>query len=217
MPRSTLKLSQKGKELLRMYKTMVKEGYDTRSNHRIKSTYNDFEVVKFKEAVLKAFRHSGITSVLDYGSGGSDWQNQMLFDGQSAKAYFQVKTVKRFEPARDLDERGLVDAVVCFDVLEHVFVSDVPNVLRDIFQYAQKLVVINVACYEANALLPNGENAHVTNRHPMWWKGVVDVIATEFPTVEVYLLCSTAYNSAEAFPIFSDVKRHTETNYEINY
>ena len=200
-----------------MYKIMVEKGYHTLSNHHIRSTYNDFELVKFKEAVSRAFIHSEINSVLDYGCGGSDWENQILFDGQSAKTYFKVDVVKRFEPARDLDERSLVDAVVCFDVLEHIFVSDVPNVLRDIFQYAQKLVVINVACYEANALLPNGENAHVTNRHPIWWKGVIDVIATEFPAVEVYLLCSTAYNSAEGFPIFNDAKRHVEKNYVIDY
>ena len=28
---------------------------------------------------------------------------------------------------------------------------------------------INVACYNAAALLPNGENAHVTVRAPSWW------------------------------------------------
>ena len=37
--------------------------------------------------------------------------------------------------------------------------------------YANRLVVLNIACYKATALLPNGKNAHVTVRDPMWWKG----------------------------------------------
>ena len=57
-----------------------------------------------------------------------------------------------------------------FDVLEHIFISDIPYVIHDVFSYSKKLVIINVACYEASALLPNGENTHITVRPPLWWK-----------------------------------------------
>ena len=45
------------------------------------------------------------------------------------------------------------DAVTCCDVLERIFVSDVPAVLRDILSLADRLAGLNVACYKANALL----------------------------------------------------------------
>ncbi len=59
--------------------------------------------------------------------------------------------------------------------------SDVPAVLRDILSLADRLVVLNVACYKANALLPNGENAYITARHPFWWKECWTVWPRNFP------------------------------------
>ena len=78
---------------------------------------------------------------------------------------FGLNKVHRYDNPK-IDERTLVDCVVCFDVLEHIFVSDVATVLRDFFT-CKKLVILNVACYEANALLPNGENAHITVLVPL--------------------------------------------------
>ena len=62
---------------------------------------------------------------------------------------------------------------------------------------------INVACYKASALLPNGENAHITVRSADWWKGVVDAIATRFEGVKVMLICSETYASGLVFETFS--------------
>ncbi len=75
--------------------------------------------------------------------------------GKSAKEFYCLEKVNRYEPARNIDERVVSDAVLNFDVLEHIFIADVQSVLKDIFSYASKIVVINVACYPASALLPN--------------------------------------------------------------
>ena len=71
------------------------------------------------------------------------------------------------------DEKRSVDCMVSFDVLEHVFISNVATTIRDMLSYATKLAIINVACYSARALLPNGENEHVTVRRPLWWEGML--------------------------------------------
>ena len=76
---------------------------------------------------------------------------------------------------------------------------------------------INVACYEANALLPNGENAHITTRHPLWWKGMLDSLAPEFPNTRILLLCSTEYKKVVTFPIFSDQQRQSDPAFDIEY
>ena len=73
------------------------------------------------------------------------------------------------------------------DVLEHIFVSDIPKVVEELFSLAKKLLVVNVACYKAAALLPNGENAHITVRSPDWWKGIIDVAAIKHPEVKILL------------------------------
>lgn len=198
-----MELSNKGKKLIELYSKMANEGYQRVDGSHIDHAYNDFEVIKFKDDIKFIFDQLNIKSTLDYGCGGSHWEKSDFSDGSSAKKFFNLDEVFHYEPARNIDERQKADCVLSFDVLEHVYVEDVPKILRDIFSHADKLVVLNVACYKASALLPNGENAHITIREPFWWKGVVDVIATEFPDIAVFLICSMAYNSAEAFPIFS--------------
>ena len=192
-----LKLSKKGTDLIKYYKRMAKEGYDRIDGIKVQSAYNDFELQKFRNVVKHNMQQEEIKTVLDYGGGGSDW-DAINFDpvtGKSAKEFFDLEEVNTFEPARSLLKKVKSDCVVCVDVLEHIFVADIATVVKDLFNLSKKLLVINVACYKAAALLPNGENAHVTVRNPHWWKGVVDTIALDYKNVEVMLICSTTFSS----------------------
>ena len=192
-----MELSHKGQKLINFYQEMAENGYDTRSGSRVETAYNTFELRKFRLVCRPLFQQAKIKSVLDYGGGGSDW-SAPGFDqetGQSAQQYFDLEAAEVYEPARDLNNTSVADCVVCMDVLEHIFVCDLPKIIQNLFSLAQKLLVINVACYEANALLPNGENAHVTVRDPMWWRGIIDGVAVSFPSTRVMLICSETYTS----------------------
>ena len=90
------------------------------------------------------------------------------------------------EPARNIDQIQKSECVIGIDVLKHVFVLDISVILRDIFSYANRLVIRNIAFYKARALLPSGENAHVTVQDPMWWKSTLDSISTDFPSVTLF-------------------------------
>ena len=199
-----LKLSKKGTDLIKYYKTMAKEGYDRIDGIKVQSAYNDFELQKFRNVVKQNMQQEQIKTALDYGGGGSDW-DAINFDpitGKSAKEFFDLEEVNTFEPARSLLKKVKSDCVVCVDVLEHIFVADIATVVKDLFNLSKKLLVINVACYKAAALLPNGENAHVTVRNPHWWKGVIDTIAIDYEDVEVMLICSTTFSSGIIFKTF---------------
>ena len=200
-----MKLSDKGKELIELYEKMAEQGYERTDHSRVEVAFSDFELRPYRESLRACFREYSISSVLDYGCGGSDWKMKGFDDGSqlSAVEYFELDHAYRYEPARKIDERQPVDCVVSFDVLEHVFVADIPNVIRDMFSYSKKLLILNVACYPAAAKLPNGENAHVTVRPPLWWKGMLDCIAPEYPEVSVLLICSTAWRQSSAFPVWS--------------
>jgi hypothetical protein len=215
---SGLSLSDKGKKLIELYDTMAVNGYDREDGTRINDVYNDFELRKFRNLVRPYFAKYEVTSLLDYGCGGSDWDT-VNFDEETAataKEFFGIDTVSYYEPARDIDERQKVECVSCFDVLEHVFISDVVTVLRDIFSYAEKLVVINIACYDSAAKLPNGENAHITVRDPMWWKGILDSVSIEFPSVNVLFIASPAYRSAQVFELWNATKWDDSENFKVN-
>lgn len=190
-------LSKNGQKLIKHYGTMASDGIVHRSGKKVENVYNDFELTKFRHIVLPSFKELKIESVLDYGGGGSNW-DKSNFDpetGQTAKQFFAVKKVTTFEPARQLNKKERSDCVTCVDVLEHIFLADVSNIVRELFSLANKLLVINVACYEASALLPNGENAHITVRSPDWWNGLVNAISNDFPEVEVLLICSETFSA----------------------
>ncbi|MEX2365478.1 MAG: hypothetical protein WD601_02660 [Pseudohongiellaceae bacterium] len=200
-----LKLSKKGQKLITLYEKMVSAGYERSDNKRIENAFSDFELRAYRAQIKPILEKFSIATVLDYGCGGSDW-NVEGFDeqsDQSALTCFGLDKVCRYEPARNLDERQPVDCVISFDVLEHIFISDIPSVIRDMFRYAGRLIILNVACYRAAAKLPNGENAHITVRQPHWWKGMLDSICLEYPGVSVCLICSTGWRKSRMFPIWN--------------
>ena len=205
---SKLKLSKKGLELLKLYNKMVNDGYR-----------NDlFNLKHFKEFVREKFRIHNIKSILDYGSGKSDW-NKEGFDtttNNSAKKYFDLKEVYNYEPTENLNEKKIVDCVLCIDVLEHIFIGDLKLVLFDIYNNAKKIVILQIACYPASAILPNGENAHITIRNPLWWKGFIDSISSDFESVSTILICSTSYNNAKVFETWSAKKWHEVKNFKVD-
>ena len=199
------RLSSQGNTLLEFYHEMASAGYMRSDGTKVSNAYDDFELRKFRRIVQPKFKELGIKTVLDYGAGGSDWA-AANFDQEtelSAKDFFNVEDVKIFEPARKFFKKESADCVVCFDVLEHVFLTDIPTLVRELFSLSKKLLVVNVACYEAAALLPNGENAHVTVRNPEWWKGVFDVIALDYPNIEVMLICSKTYASGVVYEVYN--------------
>lgn len=214
-----MRLSGKGLKLIKLYEKMAIDGYDASDGSRIDDAFNDFELRAYRKEMKPLFSDFSISSVLDYGCGGSDW-TLSGFDvetGKSALEYFDINAVSQYEPAREIDERRPVDCIVSFDVLEHVFISDVANTIRDMLSYAEKLAIINVACYPARALLPNGENAHITVRPPLWWKGIFDAIAPEFPEVSILLACSTGWRKTSSFQIYSGKQWEDDEKFVIEY
>jgi len=197
-----INLSKKGLELIKLYEKMANEGYQREDGSEVKDAFSDFESRFYRNQLKEIISEFKIKSLLDYGCGGSDW-NLKGFDekGLSAKEFYNLENSYRYEPARNIDERRSVDCVICFDVLEHIYIEDIEKIIHDIFSYATKLVIINVACYPAAAILPNGENAHITVRHPHWWKALIDLACLKFPEVSVLLLTSIGWRNTSAFPI----------------
>ena len=194
--------SQKYHELVGHYTKMAAEGFDRRKGGRVEGGkgYGVQEATKFRAQLKPLFAEQGIASVLDYGGGGTDWRKKDVPEGGTLADYVGLTEYRVFEPARAVDQREPADAVVCFDVMEHIYLADIGFVLNELFRLATKLVVINVAGYPANALLPTGENAHITVRSLDWWRGAVDVVAGAYPNIAVALYYSQAYNKATIVP-----------------
>ena len=91
--------SKKQKELIKMYTTMAKYGYNTKKGEHIGSAYNDFELRRFKHAVKPVLHKFKVNSILDYGCGGSDWKN-MIRCGLRSQRLLTTFQKWRGSPAR---------------------------------------------------------------------------------------------------------------------
>ena len=92
MTKNKLKLSKKGLKLINLYKDMVVNGYERTDGSKVTSTYNDFELRKFR-TICKTHLQNRYRNDLDYGGGGSNWyaSNFKHFTNESAKRFFKIK------------------------------------------------------------------------------------------------------------------------------
>ena len=197
--------SNKYEELLEIYSEISKSGCYTINGKFVSPTelFGLSGQEKFKEILKKLFFKYQVKRVLDYGAGQGSWEKK-INETETLKSFLNLNEIYSFEPARKMTKKIKSECVVSFDVLEHVFISDIPWVLFDIFSYSSKLVVLNVACYKAAKVLPNKENVHITVRNPFWWKGMIDGIANLFPNINYVLLASKTMNDVT---FFEDISR----------
>ena len=194
-------LSNQYNELINYYKQMAENGYNRDDGTFVKNVYSDAEPHKFADQLKEIVEFFDAKNGLDYGSGGSNLNKTKLANGVKFIDYIGLQKIQSFEPARNKKKKYKSDIVLCFDVLEHVFINDVPWVLNDLFKYATKCIVINVACYNAAALLPNGENAHITVRPSSWWLGQIECISSIHPDIYWALFTSESYNNSKFYGV----------------
>ena len=213
-----LKLSNQGEKLISLYEKMAIEGYSRTDGIKVESAFNDFELKKFRNICKYNLSHEDIKTVLDYGSGGSNWDAPGFepTTGETAKQFFNIEKVSTFEPARNLTTKDKSDCVVCMDVLEHIFIADIPHVVNELLSLSRKLLILNVACYKAAALLPNGENAHITVRSPDWWKGIIDASSVNHKNVAIMLICSNTFKSGVVYETYKAQDWHASKHFEVD-
>ena len=119
-------LSSKYEELIEIYKDIAKNGcyYHDGSYAPPNKVFGKSGQLKFKSLLKKYFAHYNIKTVLDYGGGQGSWDIKV--DNKKLIDYLELNQVVTFEPARNMNDKPLMDCVVSFDVLEHIFISDVP-------------------------------------------------------------------------------------------
>ena len=93
---------------------------------------------------------------------------------------------------------GNFDGVISFDVLEHIPEEEIPQVIKEIFEKANKFVFLGIDTSPAMAVLPNGENAHCTQKPLEWW---VDMIKTHGKKVYTHVMTNGQY---EGYEILND-------------
>ena len=174
---------QTAQQLLKQHKRLHKEGH-----------FQGRGCLNFYREIRDLVQETHSKTLLDYGC-GKGAQFQMTPAALHAKlgVYIEswreglgVESITGYDPATLRYQKkptGTFDGVYCTSVLEHLNAADIPGVLNDVFQYAEKFVFLAVGTTPAKKQLPSGENAHATIQPFDWWLTTVEQVAREYPDI----------------------------------
>jgi hypothetical protein len=183
--------SPRYRQLLDFYEQMHREGI-AQQQKKAEDTYAGRSLRSHLHEIRALVKRTGAKDLLDYGSGKGTLYRRKdipLKSGEvipSVAEYLNVESITCFDPGvpefAEFPARRF-DGVVCTDVLEHCPEQDIPWIVEEMFAAANKFVFANVASYPADKILPNGENAHCTQRSPEWWDGILAAVSARHPDV----------------------------------
>jgi tetratricopeptide (TPR) repeat protein len=136
---------------------------------------------------------TGASTLLDYGCGKGkqyEWRDfELPGVGRvsSAQDYLGVERIRCYDPGyapHSALPEGRFDGVIATDVLEHCPEEDLEWIIAEMFSFARRFVFANVASYPARKVLPNGQNAHITQRSPKFWREMFQRAGELHPEVE---------------------------------
>jgi tetratricopeptide (TPR) repeat protein len=185
------------RELVQLYQRLHVAG-DPAHGVPAESLFQGTSFAPQAHRIRSLIARTGARTILDYGSGkGSqyEWRDfELPGVGRiaSMQSYLGVDAIHCYDPCfppHSVLPQGRFDGVVASDVLEHYPEEDLEWIIAELFSYANRFVFANVANYPARKTLPNGENAHVTQRAPKFWQDLFGRAARPHPEVqwEVYV------------------------------
>jgi hypothetical protein len=178
--------------LTELYRRMHREGVKEDALPAAK-TFPGKSLLPQAIRIKKLIERTRAQTILDYGSGKGlqyEWKNLQIEGygyAENMIEYWDVTGVQCYDPCYEPLSRlpqGRFDGVISTDVLEHCAEDDIPWIVEEIFGFASRFVFANVAAYAATKNLPNGENAHCTQRPAGWWEALFRRTAARHPHID---------------------------------
>ena len=189
--------SKKYLQNINYYKEMHQNGFQRLDKFIDKeNAYDGMSTKPFVNIIKKIIDINDCKSLLDYGCGKAKYYYKGFKTNKSTypclRDYLNVK-INLYDPCYkkyDNLTNNKVDITICIDVLEHIPSSDIQWILKDFFSLTKKIIFISVACYEASAILPNGQNAHINIQTYDWWKSQLIKCAKTFEGIKIIAFCN---------------------------
>lgn len=153
--------------------------------HKDESFYASSVLSLHKETIRQFLEVKKCNSILDYGCGKA---NQYLKENIHNEYFFGMMPFLYDPAVKEYSKlpKGIFDAVISTDVLEHIEEEDLDKTLNQIYSKADKFVYLGICNSPAEAVLPDGRNAHVTQQDIDWWLEKIVPYAKTFTVVYVY-------------------------------
>ena len=116
---------------------------------------------KYIETIDGLIEKYQCNTILDYGCGKAQfWPTQ--WHGK----------IQGYDPAYEKfnTEPTNADIVICTDVMEHIPLSEIDNILKHIHSLANKWTFFAIDTKKAKKKFSDGSNCHVTVQPPEWWR-----------------------------------------------
>jgi len=133
---------------------------------------------------LRRMHELGICdSVLDYGTGKGKLVERLRAELPAAIS------VQGYDPAMAAyatKPTNPVDILTCLDVLEHIEMTSIDAVLRDIHALTRRFCYLVIDLQPAVKTMADGRNAHILLAPPEWWVGRIAQLfpcLTSFPVM----------------------------------
>ncbi len=179
------------------YKKMHKTGFFTSSGEKKNKNeaYDGKSTLSYIKIIKNIIIKNQCESLIDYGCGKAKYYFEEFKTNKASypnlKNYWDIK-IDLYDPCFEkynTPPKSKADISIYIDVLEHIPEEDTDWVLREILLLTNKITFMNIACYPALALLPNGENAHINIKSYEWWKKKLIKFAEEFKELKILALC----------------------------
>ena len=188
---------------LNYYKDMHKYGYHLIDGRKrdSKDAYDGKSTLAFAPIIKEIIKKENINNMIDYGCGkGNFYSKSFDLEGKlipPLRKFWDIE-IKLYDPCYEkyskFEKDETFDLLICIDVLEHIPESDIEWILDRFFKISKKYIFINVACYEAIALLPDGENAHINIQKPIWWLNKLEKYQKNNKEMKVICICTVKDN-----------------------
>ena len=142
----------------------ISEGYREQQQRLHQDPNYGVASLEYAPLVQQLLTRCGLRSVCDYGAGKQRLREALEKVEGPPFDYFP------YDPAfPEYGDPHPAELVCCIDVLEHVELECLDDVLRDLRDVTSKLGFFTVHTGPAGRVLPDGRNAHLIQKPSSWW------------------------------------------------
>ncbi len=139
-------------------------------HHATRKTYSGKGILKHVVRIFELADEIDARSMLDFGCGKAGAYEVGVLPAIEATLGF---TVTKYDPAWPdfaAEPDGKFDLVVCCDVLECIPEGDIDYMVQRLGELTAKALFVTVATFPSKKTLPDGRNAHLTQKPAEWWQ-----------------------------------------------
>ncbi len=144
-----------------------------RRNHLRRIHMRGYSIQSHREAIAELIKQTGAKTALDYGCGkGKQYSvREFHLEWGIEQPYCYDPGLERFSIK---PKKGRIfDAVLCVDVLEHIFPDNIEETLKEIIDYADKFVFLVITTVIARKKFSNKQNMHLIVENEDWWNKLI--------------------------------------------